>query len=108
MQDVTTFLTQKKEELERRLYKLSKHSGELLDPDSRERVSEIQNDQVMQVLDDEAREELAAIDLALKKIASNTYNLCTGCQETIPEKRLEANPLSLFCISCAEKRLLSS
>lgn len=52
----------------------------------------------------QAREQLAAIDAALRKIASGTYEICDICGEPIGTERLAARPASLICIRCATKR----
>lgn len=52
----------------------------------------------------QAREQLAAIDAALRKITSGTYEICDICGEPIGTERLAARPASLICIRCAAKR----
>jgi DnaK suppressor protein len=51
-------------------------------------------------------EKIARIDNAILRIKELTYGICEDCTENIPEKRLEANPYFLTCISCAEDREL--
>jgi DnaK suppressor protein len=43
---------------------------------------------------------LKDIDGALDKLAHNTYGTCEECEEKINEKRLEANPVARYCITC--------
>lgn len=45
---------------------------------------------------------LVRINQALKKIEEGTFGLCEECEEEIAEKRLQAIPEALLCISCAE------
>jgi RNA polymerase-binding transcription factor DksA len=52
----------------------------------------------------QAREHLAAIDTALRKIDSGTYEICDMCGEPIGAERLAARPASLICVRCARKR----
>ncbi len=52
----------------------------------------------------QAREHLAAIDAALRKIDSGVYEICDMCGEPIGEERLAARPASLICVRCAGKR----
>ncbi len=54
----------------------------------------------------EARDiaKISMIDLALKRIEGNIYGVCEDCEESIPEKRLFANPYCLTCVFCAEER----
>jgi len=43
---------------------------------------------------------LKDIDNALDKIANKAYGICEECDEKINEKRLEANPVARYCITC--------
>jgi RNA polymerase-binding transcription factor len=52
----------------------------------------------------QAREHLAAIDAALKKIDSGIYEICDICGGQIGEERLAARPASLICVRCAARR----
>lgn len=49
------------------------------------------------------REKIKKIDIALLKIENKTFGICEECGDAIFEKRLEANPHCITCISCAEK-----
>jgi DnaK suppressor protein len=51
-----------------------------------------------------ARERLAAIDAALRKIDSGRYEICDMCGGPIGEERLAARPASLICVRCARTR----
>ena len=52
----------------------------------------------------QAREHLAAIDAALKKIDSGIYEICDICGGQIGEERLAVRPASLICVRCAGRR----
>lgn len=52
----------------------------------------------------QARERLAAVDAALRKIESGIYEICDICGNPIGGERLAARPASLICIRCAVKR----
>jgi DnaK suppressor protein len=41
------------------------------------------------------------VDRALEKLAEGTYGSCDVCGGEIPAKRLEAQPESVVCVSCA-------
>ena len=43
---------------------------------------------------------LKDIDSALDKLAHGAYGICEDCEEIISEKRLEANPVARYCITC--------
>lgn len=45
---------------------------------------------------------LQKINLALEKIAKNTYGICEECDEPISIKRLQARPEAPLCIQCKE------
>lgn len=53
---------------------------------------------------DQARAHLTAIDAALRKAASGTYEICDICGNPIGTERLTARPASLTCVRCAGKR----
>ncbi len=47
--------------------------------------------------------ELQKITAALRRIKDGDYGYCNACDEEIAIKRLEINPATAQCISCAEK-----
>jgi len=51
---------------------------------------------------DQQRQELAEIDLALDKIANETYGVCEMCEEPIGIARLKVKIFARFCITCRE------
>jgi DnaK suppressor protein len=61
-------------------------------------------------LSDGERNVLMLIDEAFVRIKEGNFGVCTNCQNTIGEKRLQAVPWTAFCIDCQElqeKGLLS-
>jgi DnaK suppressor protein len=50
---------------------------------------------------DQARERLAAIDVALARLQDGRYGRCDRCGQPIGADRLAARPAALTCISCA-------
>jgi RNA polymerase-binding transcription factor DksA len=50
-----------------------------------------------------AREQLAAIDVALGKLAARQYGVCERCGQPIGAERLAARPAAQTCIRCAAK-----
>ena len=54
----------------------------------------------------DAREtaELAAVDVALKRIEDGVYGQCADCGVGIPAPRLHAAPEAARCIACQDKR----
>ncbi len=52
-------------------------------------------------LDTRSRDELNAIDEALKRLELGTYGLCESCGDQISMDRLEAIPWTVVCSRCA-------
>ncbi len=82
---------------------------------SNQSVKESETGQVADISDDAARtysrqlegelgeqewKKLKQVDLAIKKIADGEYGICTQCEKTIPEARLEIVPHTEFCTQC--------
>ncbi len=53
-------------------------------------------------LDERAKREIEAIDLALTRIEAGSYGRCEGCGKDIPAARLEALPAATTCLACGE------
>jgi RNA polymerase-binding transcription factor DksA len=49
----------------------------------------------------QAEAQLAAIDVALDRVALGTYGYCMSCGQPIAPARLEARPEAARCITCA-------
>lgn len=47
--------------------------------------------------------ELARIDSALKRLEEGEYGYCVTCGEQIALKRLEFDPATPVCVTCAER-----
>lgn len=50
-----------------------------------------------------SRQRLHAIDAALERVEDGTYGTCVRCGQSIPVERLEARPLAIHCVACAEQ-----
>ena len=48
--------------------------------------------------------DLYRIEKALALLDAGDYGFCEACDEEIPPRRLEIDPLATRCIKCAEKR----
>ncbi|MFI5496282.1 TraR/DksA family transcriptional regulator [Actinoplanes sp. NPDC051859] len=48
-----------------------------------------------------ARERVAEVDDALRRMDAGTYGVCEGCGQSIPEARLAARPFARCCTACA-------
>jgi DnaK suppressor protein len=49
----------------------------------------------------QAREQLAAVDAALGRLADGSYGVCERCGQPIGEDRLAARPAARTCVRCA-------
>jgi len=48
-----------------------------------------------------ARAQLAAVDLAIRRVEGGDYGRCELCGEPIPDERLVALPTTRTCVACA-------
>jgi len=79
-----------------------RHREDPVEKDFAEQVTQGENDDVLNALDDEAKTIVLQIDAALSSIRASTYGICKKCGKPIAEKRLEAIPYATTCIECAE------
>ena len=87
----------------RRLEKDIHHREEPIPADFAEQATELENKEVMEALDDDARQELRKIDRALKRMADGEYGECMNCGTQISPRRLAALPWATLCIECASR-----
>lgn len=92
-----------REELTTRLQNLSVDRSKSHSIDSSEQAVERENDEVIDQLEADAREELMQVEQAIKRIGNDTYGICTKCEEEISPERLGAIPYVALCINCADK-----
>jgi DnaK suppressor protein len=52
----------------------------------------------------QARQHLAQIDAATRRLAAGTYGMCENCGQPISAARLAARPVTTTCIDCASRR----
>lgn len=74
-----------------------------LDRDMEEQAIELENEDVIDALEEEAEEELGQVMHALERIEEGEGELCERCGETIDPRRLEAIPYATLCLGCAEQ-----
>ncbi|HSG90913.1 MAG TPA: TraR/DksA family transcriptional regulator [Pseudomonadales bacterium] len=77
------------------------HREEPLPQDFAEQAVELENQEVMEALDEDARAELRRIDQALARIEDDSYGECARCGNDINLERLAALPSATTCIDCA-------
>jgi DnaK suppressor protein len=85
------------------IHKDTWHTEEAVEKDFAEQVTQRENDDVLEALDDEARQAVNLIDNALLRIRAGEYGICVECGVDIPEARLEVLPYVEYCVNCAEK-----
>lgn len=97
-----------KQELTRRINNIDRdirHEG--MTSDWAEQATERENDEVLQSLGNNAQQELAMINTALKRIEAGEYYHCSVCGEEIPPARLALLPFCSQCVHCADKSNLN-
>ncbi|NOT53625.1 MAG: TraR/DksA family transcriptional regulator [Deltaproteobacteria bacterium] len=94
LQDKLTHLQQRLEKVERNLRQTP-------EPDSEERASSRENDDVLERLDESDRAEIRQLQHAIARIDAGTYGCCTQCGKHISPARLVALPYASTCIACA-------
>ena len=78
------------------------HKKEPVEKDFAEQVTQRENEDVLNALDDESIQTLNKVNAALLRIERGEYGICEKCGEQIDPKRLEALPFATTCINCAE------
>ncbi|MDJ0938303.1 MAG: TraR/DksA family transcriptional regulator [Woeseiaceae bacterium] len=94
-------MQEKKRELESRLERITANVRRRYNTDSKEMAKELEDSEVVDALGNEAREEIAKISAALRRMDSGDYGYCTECGGAIDEARLKAYPYADECIDCA-------
>ncbi len=94
-------LENKKRELSTRLDRITANLRRGCEADSKERAKQFEDNEVVDALGNEAREEIAKISAALRRIDSGDFGTCIGCGQEINVSRLEAYPYAKECIDCA-------
>lgn len=91
-----------KQELSARLERISANLRRISDADSKERAKEFEDNEVVDALGNEARQEIAKISAALRRMDTGTFGICTECGMPIEEGRIRAYPYADECIDCAK------
>ena len=95
-------LNQKKEELTARLTRISANLRRGYEADSKERAKQLEDNEVVDALGNEARTEIVKISAALQRMDTGDFGICIECGLPIDEGRLKAYPYADECIECAE------
>lgn len=98
-----SLLLQKSEILNRdNEFKLAQLDVSKLSDEGDQTAQEQQNNISIQ-LHERERKSLVLIEKTLSKFANGTYGECESCGDEISIKRLQARPLTPFCINCMEE-----
>ena len=68
--------------------------------DMADAASNTNNGDILLIISDNDLNLLKDLDNSLDKLGMGTYGICEECEEKISEKRLEANPVARYCITC--------
>jgi RNA polymerase-binding protein DksA len=104
IKNIEAQLQSRQRELLVRLEKVKKDVTAEHSPDWSEQAQERQNDEVIQAIGNESREELNQVGLALERITNNEYTTCSQCGGDINIDRLKAVPYTSLCIQCANNQ----
>ena len=66
------------------------------------------NQQLEGELDEQEWQKLKQVDVAIEKIAKGEFGVCTQCEDSIPEARLEVVLFTEFCTQCLSEMEKSS
>lgn len=90
-------------ELRNHLRKVERELHKPLPADSEEQVTELENQEALEVIQKTETTEIHQIEAALKRVAEGTYGTCAKCGELIDPRRIKALPTAITCISCVAK-----
>ncbi|MBB3191488.1 TraR/DksA family transcriptional regulator [Halomonas cerina] len=101
MADRKVELEKLRDELIARIDRYKAHKGGPLDRDMEEQAIELENDEVIESLENEAEAELTQVMHALARIREGEGETCEACGERIDAARLAALPYTTLCRDCA-------
>ena len=99
--DLRERLERKKSELTTRLERITANLRRGYEADSKDRAKQMEDNEVVDALGNEARDELAKVSAALQRMDAGDYGNCIECGQRIDAGRLEAYPSAQECIDCA-------
>ena len=91
-EEVRARLLQQKAELAERVSKIKADVTGGLEADSKEQAAQLENQEVLDALANEATAELELISAALLRLDEGTYGICVVSEKPIPKERLRAIP----------------
>ena len=98
--DIIAKLRLKREQLQLRVDSIKVDVTQQHSHDWAEQAIERENDEVIDVIGNEAQATINDIDAALSRIAQGHYGICSDCGENIDADRLSIIPEAIRCINC--------
>lgn len=95
-----TILKVRRAELTERVSSIDTSLKAPLSADFEEQAGDLESLDSLEGIEAAALKEITAIDRALGRIAKGTYGVCIDCGQPISQKRLDAVPTALRCVSC--------
>ncbi len=103
MNSLSKIRRQLEQELQERLTRAEQIDNRLRQPghaDWEEQATQRENDEVLESLGTQAKQEIVQIKEAIHRIDHGTYGVCSRCGKPIATGRLEAMPYATTCIHC--------
>ncbi|MEW6983788.1 TraR/DksA family transcriptional regulator [Colwelliaceae bacterium 6471] len=94
-------LEAKQKELRDRISAIENDFKKGRSPDFAEQTTESENDQVLDEIHQEAKNELRLVNQALQSLKQDQYGICSECDQPISVERLHVLPYTNTCIKCA-------
>ncbi len=101
VQKYETRLRDRLRELNERLVEIEEDLDEPANPDSAERATEREGDEVLEDLGHAGLAEIGMIQAAMARIKDGTFGVCVACGEPISKERLDVLPHTPRCKRCA-------
>lgn len=99
--EIRTELEAKLKELEARVNAVDNSLSKPGDADAEEDALSKVDDEVLNKIGSATLAELHEVRLALNRLDSGQYGICTTCGQQINPERLEALPFATTCVGCA-------
>ncbi|MBI4611683.1 MAG: TraR/DksA family transcriptional regulator [Candidatus Rokubacteria bacterium] len=107
MEQLRQRLLAERERLRRRIEGMEGQMSDLGGPRPMELAENAQHEggfAVLTDLDERGWRALAEIEEALARMGAGRYGVCEGCGSAIPRARLDAYPVTRFCLACQAAR----
>ncbi len=89
-------------ELQQRVDSIHQDFADGRNSDWAEQAAERENDEVLNALESEAKNEIQQLCNAISHIEKGNYGICQACGGSIAKQRLLVQPAAIKCIHCAD------